>query len=115
MASRHAIYAVTQIRYGSRDPVLAQAVTGAAPPHADDGRIEIDNSAAERVLRCIALSQRNFLFVGADSGRERAAAMCWLIGTVRLNGSFRRRNINSPWNQFFSPLYRTYKIIKTTI
>ncbi|MBV8634165.1 MAG: IS66 family transposase [Burkholderiaceae bacterium] len=52
----------------------------------DDGRIEIDNSAAERALRGVALGRRNFLFAGADSGGERAAAMYGLIGTARLNG-----------------------------
>jgi transposase len=54
--------------------------------YADDGRIEIDNSAAERALRGVALGRRNFLFAGADSGGERAAAIYGLIGTARLNG-----------------------------
>src|SRR5690606_27831516 len=43
--------------------------------YVDDGRIEIDNSAAERALRGVALGRRNYLFAGADSGGERAAAM----------------------------------------
>jgi hypothetical protein len=51
-----------------------------------DGAIEIDNSAAERVLRAVALGRKNFLFAGADSGGERAAAMYSLIGTAKLNG-----------------------------
>jgi hypothetical protein len=34
--------------------------------YAGDGRIEIDNSAAERALRGVALDRRNFLFAGAD-------------------------------------------------
>ena len=54
--------------------------------YVDDGRIEIDNSAAERALRGVALGRRNYLFAGADSGGERAAAMYTLIGTARLNG-----------------------------
>jgi hypothetical protein len=54
--------------------------------YADDGRIEIDNSAAERALRSVALGRRNYLFAGADSGGERAAAMYGLIGTAKLNG-----------------------------
>jgi transposase len=61
---------------------LWPALTG----YIDDGRIEIDNSAAERSLRGIALGRRNFLFAGADSGGERAAAMYGLIGTAKLNG-----------------------------
>lgn len=54
--------------------------------YCDDGRIEIDNSAAERALRGVALGRRNYLFAGADSGGERAAAMYALIGTAKLNG-----------------------------
>lgn len=52
----------------------------------DDGRIEIDNNAAERALRCIALGRRNFLFAGSDAGGERAAAIYSLIGSAKLNG-----------------------------
>lgn len=54
--------------------------------YADDGLIEIDNSAAERALRGVALGRRNYLFAGADSGGERAAAMYGLIGTAKVNG-----------------------------
>jgi transposase len=52
----------------------------------DDGRIEIDNSAAERALRPVALGRKNYLFCGSDAGGERAAAMYSLIGTAKLNG-----------------------------
>jgi transposase len=51
----------------------------------DDGRIEIDNNAAERALRAVALGRKNYLFAGADSGGERAAAIYSLIGTAKLN------------------------------
>jgi len=34
----------------------------------------------------VAPDRRNFLFAGADSGSERAAAMYGLIGTAKLNG-----------------------------
>jgi transposase len=52
----------------------------------DDGRIEIDNNAAERALRAVALGRKNFLFVGSDGGGESAAAIYSLIGTAKLNG-----------------------------
>ncbi len=52
----------------------------------DDGRIEIDNNAAERALRCVALGRKNFLFAGSDTGGERAAAIYSLIGSAKLNG-----------------------------
>ena len=54
--------------------------------YCDDGRIEIDNNAAERSLRAVALGRKNYLFAGADCGGERAAAMYSLIGTCKLNG-----------------------------
>lgn len=52
----------------------------------EDGRIEIDNNAAERALRALALGRKNYLFLGSDSGGERAATMYSLLGTVKLNG-----------------------------
>lgn len=51
----------------------------------DDGRIEIDNNAAERALRAIALGCKNYLFAGSDAGGERAAALYALIGTCKLH------------------------------
>ena len=50
-----------------------------------DGRLEIDNNAAERALRAIALGRKNYLFHGSDAGGEYAAAMYSLIGTAKLN------------------------------
>ena len=52
----------------------------------EDGRIEIDNNAAERALRCVALGRKNFLFAGSDAGGERAAALYSLLGSAKLNG-----------------------------
>ncbi len=51
--------------------------------YCSDGRAEIDNLIAELALRGVALGRRNYLFAGADSGGERAAAMYSLIGTAR--------------------------------
>jgi hypothetical protein len=52
----------------------------------DDGHIDIDNNAAERALRAVALGRKNYLFAGSDAGGERAAAIYSLIGTAKLNG-----------------------------
>jgi transposase len=54
--------------------------------YVDDGGIEIDNNAAERALRVVALGRKNYLFAGSDAGGERAAAIYSLIGTAKLNG-----------------------------
>jgi hypothetical protein len=51
-----------------------------------DGGIEIDNNAAERALRVVALGRKNFLFAGSDGGGESAAAIYSLLGTAKLNG-----------------------------
>lgn len=52
----------------------------------DDGRIELDNAAAERALRAVAVGRKNYLFAGSDSGGERAAVFYSLIGSAKLNG-----------------------------
>jgi hypothetical protein len=54
--------------------------------YCDDGRVEIDNNAAERALRAVALGRKNYLFAGSDSGGERAAAIYSLIGSAKLIG-----------------------------
>ena len=51
----------------------------------DDGRAELDNNAAERALRTIALGRKNHLFAGADTGGERAAGIYSLVGSAKLN------------------------------
>jgi transposase len=54
--------------------------------YVDDGKLEIDNNAAERALRAVAIGRKNYLFMGADSGGQRAASIYSLIGTAKLNG-----------------------------
>ena len=54
--------------------------------YVDDGRAEVDNNAAERSIRGIALGRKNWLFAGSDTGGERAAAIYSLIETCKLNG-----------------------------
>ena len=67
------------IRYAlSRWPALTRYV--------DNGQLEIDNNAAERALRVVALGRKNFLFAGSNAGGERAAAIYSLLGSARLNG-----------------------------
>jgi transposase len=54
--------------------------------YCDDGRVEVDNNAAERALRAVALGRKNYLFAGSDTGGERAAAIYSLIGSAKLHG-----------------------------
>src|SRR5262249_33092946 len=53
--------------------------------YCEDGRVEMDNNAAERALRAVALGRKNYLFAGSDAGGERAAAMYSLLGSAKLN------------------------------
>lgn len=63
----------------------ALALWDALVRYVDDGRLEIDNNAAERALRAVALGRKNYLFAGSDLGGERAASIYSLIGTAKLN------------------------------
>ena len=65
---------------------LRVVALGGVDADRDDGRIEIDNNAAERALRAVALGRKNYLFAGAEVGGERAAAIYSLVGTAKLNG-----------------------------
>lgn len=76
----------------SRKSALAEAIRyaltrwPALTRYVDDGLIEIDNNAAERALRTVAIGRKNYLFAGSDAGGERAAAIYSLIGSAKLNG-----------------------------
>jgi transposase len=54
--------------------------------YAGDGRLAIDNNAAERALRTIAVTRKNFLFLGSEAGGERAAILYTVLESARLNG-----------------------------
>lgn len=76
----------------SRKSALAEAIRyaltrwAALTLYLDNGTVEIDNNAAERALRAVALGRKNYLFAGSDAGGQRAAALYSLIGTAKLNG-----------------------------
>lgn len=48
--------------------------------------IRMQDAMGGRAARGVAIGRRNYLFAGADSGGERAAAIYSLIGTAKLNG-----------------------------
>lgn len=51
-----------------------------------DGRVCLDNSAAERAMGPVAIGRRNWTFAGSDAGGARAAAIYSLIETAKING-----------------------------
>jgi transposase len=91
IADLHA-WLVATVRRLSKKSELAGAIRYALTRwealcrYRDDGRAELDNNAAERALRAIALGRKNHLFAGADSGGERAAGIYSLIGSAKLIG-----------------------------
>ena len=54
-------------------------------PYLEHGHLEIDNNAAERAIRGIALGRKNYLFVGSPAGGKAAAIAYTLIETAKLN------------------------------
>jgi transposase len=55
-------------------------------PWLDHGFLELDNNAAERSMRPIALGRKNYLFMGSEGGGKSAAIAYTLIETAKLNG-----------------------------
>jgi transposase len=52
----------------------------------EDGRVAMDNNAAERALRPISIGRKNWLFAGADTGAETLARAMTIIETAKMNG-----------------------------
>lgn len=50
--------------------------------YTDDGQLAIDNNAAERSLRGIAIGRKNWLFVGSERGGHTAATILTLIASA---------------------------------
>jgi len=52
----------------------------------EDGRLAIDNNAAERALRQVAVGRKNWEFAGSYEGGKRAATLYSVIGTCKRTG-----------------------------
>jgi transposase len=50
------------------------------------GFLEIDNSAAERALRAVAIGRKNYLFFGSDLGGDTAAVLYTFTQTCQALG-----------------------------
>ncbi len=49
-----------------------------------DGALDIDNNAAERALRMVAVGRKNWMFAGSDAGGQRAAIIYSLVASCKL-------------------------------
>lgn len=56
----------------------------------EDGRLAIDNNAAERAVRGIAIGRKNWLFCGSETGGQTAAVLFTVLASAL-------RNERNPW------------------
>ena len=52
----------------------------------DDGRAAINNNAAERAIKLVVISRKNFLCAGSDAGGETLASAMTIIETAKFSG-----------------------------
>ncbi len=56
---------------------------GALTRYCEHGRLDIDNNAAERALRVVAIGRKNWIFFGNERGGEAAAVIYSLLATCK--------------------------------
>ncbi len=54
--------------------------------YCEDGCLEIDNNAAERALRLIAIGRKNWLFYGSERGGRTGAVLHSILASAKRNG-----------------------------
>ena len=52
--------------------------------YTEDGVLSIDNNLAERLTKLPAIGRKNFLFVGSETGSDRAAILLSVIASAKL-------------------------------
>jgi transposase len=87
----HAWAAIQRRRLSPKSPLgkafqYALGRWDALSRYIEDGRLSIDNNLSERLLRGVAITRKNYLFVGSNRGGERAAAIYTIIESAKLNG-----------------------------
>jgi transposase len=58
---------------------------GALTRFLEDARLKLDNNAAERQLRRVAVGRKNWLFAGSENGAEAACVLYSLLATCKLH------------------------------
>ena len=51
-----------------------------------DGLLQLDNNAAERAIRTVAIGRKNYMFSGSHEGAQRSAMLYSLTASCKLNG-----------------------------
>ncbi len=53
--------------------------------YVEDGDLSIDNNAAERAMKSVAIGRKAWLFVGSPAAGDRAAVLMSLVGSCKEN------------------------------
>jgi hypothetical protein len=77
---------VTALQMAAIDHLRMMEESGAGLRHGHHAPGSPSSCCRTGCSRGVAIGRRNYLFAGADSGGERAAAIYSLIGTAKLNG-----------------------------
>ena len=72
----------------------------------EDGRTRIDNNAAERALRVVAVGRKNWMFAGSENGGAAAACMYTLIESAKACGLNPREYLEDVLRRLPSTLQR---------
>lgn len=54
--------------------------------YVQNGKAEIDNNPAERMMKPICMGRKNYLFCGSELGAKNASMLYSIIGTCKMNG-----------------------------
>jgi transposase len=72
--------------------------------YAENGALDIDNNAAEREIRPVAVGRKNYLFFGSERGGHTAAALYTVIASAKRHGV-------KPW-EYLRDLFRRLPTMK---
>ena len=72
--------------------------------YAENGALDIDNNAAERELRPVAVGRKNYLFFGSERGGHTAAALYTVLASAK-------RHSVKPW-EYLRDLFRRLPTMK---
>jgi len=79
--------------------------------YVDNGAVEIDNNAVERMLRPIAVGRKNWVFLGSDHGGETAAILFSVLGSADFDlAQPRRLHEIEPWAYMRAMLERVPRV-----
>ena len=81
--------------------------------YTEDGRLRIDNNAAENAIRPFVIGRKNWLFSDTPKGAKASAALYSLIETAKLNGLEPHEYLHTVYSRL--PQAETVEAIETLL